>query len=127
MNMDFFKNIIEKYIYECYVMDYQKTIFYNNFITPDILLSEFVYNNLIKPLILINFNDYKYFITFKDDFICYFEIYYIRYKNEIFIIFLRFKIYLKSRDYQINRIRLDNENEYINKIFFECLAQMNIK
>ena len=74
----------------------------------------------MRFLIFINFNDYKYFITFKNDFIYYFKIYYIRYKSKIFIIFLRFKIYLKSRDYQINRIRFDNENKYINKTFFKC-------
>ena len=66
-------------------------------------------------------------MTFKDDFIYYFEIYYIRYKNKIFIIFLHFKIYLKFYDYRINRIHFDNENEYINKIFFEYLAQISIK
>ena len=120
MNVNFFKNIIEKYIYECYMMDRQKTISHNNFITLDILSSEFVYNDLIEFLIFIEFNDYKYFIMFKNDFICYFKIYYIRYKSEILIIFLRFKIYLKSRDYRINRIYLDNENKYINKVFFEC-------
>ena len=87
---------------------------------PDILSSEFVYNDFMRFLIFINFNDYKYFVTFKDDFIYYFEVYYIRYKNEIFVMFLRFKIYLKFRDYLINRIHLDNEGEYINKIFFEC-------
>ena len=76
----------------------------------------------MRSLIFIDFNDYKYFITFKDDFICYFEIYYIRYKNKTFIIFLRFKIYLKSRDYRINRIHFDNENEYINKVFFKCFV-----
>ena len=65
----------------------------------DILSNEFIYNDFIKSLIFINFNDYKYFITFKNVFIYYFEIYYIHYKNEIFIIFLRFKIYLKFRDY----------------------------
>ena len=64
---------------------------------------------------------------FKNDFICYFEIYYIYYKNEIFVMFLRFKIYLKSHNYRINRIRLDNENEYINKIFFKCLIKAGIK
>ena len=122
MNVNFFKNIVEKYICECYVMNYQKIIFYNSFIALDILSSEFIYNDFIKSLIFINFNDYKYFVIFKDDFICYFKIYYICYKSEIFIIFLRFKIYLKSRDYRINRIRLNNENEYINKIFFECLV-----
>ena len=121
MNINFFKNIIEKYICEYCVMNYQKTIFYNNLITFNILLNEFVYNDFIKSLIFINFNDYKYFVTFKDDFIYYFEIYYIHYKNEIFIIFLRFKIYLKFRNYRINYIRFDNKNEYINKAFFKCL------
>ena len=80
--------------------------------------SEFIYNDLIEFLIFINFNDYKYFMMFKNDFIYYFEIYYIRYKNEIFVIFLRFKIYLKFRDYRIYRIRFDNENEYFINIFF---------
>ena len=61
-------------------------------------------------------------MTFKNDFIYYFEIYYIYYKNEIFIIFLRFKIYLKFRDYRIYRIRFNNENEYINKIFLKCFV-----
>ena len=60
-------------------------------------------------------------MIFKNDFIYYFKIYYIYHKSEIFIIFLRFKIYLKSYNYRINRIRFDNKNEYINKIFFECL------
>ena len=80
-------------------MNHQKAIFYKSFITLDILSSEFIYNDSIKSLIFINFNNYKYFITFKNDFIYYFKIYYIRYKNEIFIIFLRLKIYLKFRDY----------------------------
>ena len=41
--------------------------------------------------------------------------------------FLRFKTYLKSRGYRIYRIRLDNEDEYINKAFLKCLAQAGIK
>ena len=121
MNVNFSKNIIKEYIYECYMMSHQKIIFHNSFITPDILLNEFIYNDLIKLLIFIEFNDYKYFITFKNDFIYYFKIYYIRYKNKIFVMFLRFKTYLKFRDYRINRIRLDNKNEYINKVFFKYL------
>ena len=125
--MNFFKNIIEKYIYECYIINRQKIIFYSNFITLDILSSEFIYNDFIKFLIFIDFNDYKYFITFKNDFIYYFKIYYIRYKSEIFVMFLRFKIYLKSRNYRTYRIRLNNKNEYINKVFLKCFAQMNIK
>ena len=120
--MNFFKNIIEEYICECYIMSRQKTIFHNSLTALDILSNEFIYNDLIKSLIFIDFNDYKYFMTFKNDFICYFEVYYIRYKSEIFIIFLRFKIYLKSRDYRINRICFDNEDEYINKTFLKCFA-----
>ena len=58
-------------------------------------------------------------MTFKNGFISYFEIYCIRYKSETFIIFLRFKIYLKSRDYRIYYIRFNNKDEYINKTFFE--------
>ena len=108
-------------------MNYQKIAFHNSFITFDILLNEFIYNDFIKSLIFINFNNYKYFITFKNDFIYYFEIYYIYHKNKTFIIFLRFKIYLKFRDYQINHIHLNNKNEYINKIFFEYLIQTGIK
>ena len=117
--MNFFKDIIEKYICECYVINYQKIVFHNLFITLDTLSSEFIYNDFIKSLIFIDFNDYKYFMIFKNDFIYYFEIYCIYYKNEIFIIFLRFKIYLKSRDYRIYYIRFDNESEYINKIFLK--------
>ena len=40
---------------------------------------------------------------------------------------MRFKIYLKFRDYRIYRIHLDNENEYIINVFFECFIQSNIK
>ena len=122
MNVNFIKNIVEKYIYECYVMRRQKIVFYNKFITLDILSSEFIYNNLIKFLIFIDFNDYKYFMIFKNDFIYYFEIYCIYYKSEIFIMFLRFKNYLKSHDYRIYRIRFDNEDKYIINVFFECLV-----
>ena len=127
MNMNFIKNIAEKYICECCVMKRQKVISHNKSIAPDILSNEFIYNDLIEPLIFIDFNDYKYFMTFKNDFTYYFEIYCIRYKNETFVIFLRFKTYLKSRDYRIYRIRLDNENEYIINAFLKCLAQSNIK
>ena len=109
------------------MMNHQKIASHNSFITFDILSNEFVYNDFMRSLTFIDFNDYKYFIIFKNDFICYSKIYYIRYKNKTFVMFLRFKTYLKSRDYQICRIRLDNKNEYINKIFLKCFAQASIK
>ena len=56
-------------------------------------------------------------MIFKDNFIVYFEIYYIRYKSEIFIIFLKFKTYLELLSFRIYRIRLNNKDEYIFKTF----------
>ena len=56
-------------------------------------------------------------MIFKNNFIFYFKIYCIRYKSEIFIIFLRFKVYLKLLSFKICHIRINNKNEYIFKIF----------
>ena len=66
-------------------------------------------------------------MIFKNDFIFYFKIYYIRYKNKIFIIFLKFKIYLKLLNFKIYRIYINNENEYIFKIFINYFFQFEIK
>ena len=59
----------------------------------------------------------KYFIIFKNNFIVYFKIYYIYHKNEISVIFLKFKIYSKLLNFKIFRIHFDNKSEYIFKIF----------
>ena len=53
--------------------------------------------------------------------------YCIRYKSETFVIFLRFKVFLESRDYKIYRIRLDNEREYMFKAFLNYLLQCEIR
>ena len=81
----------------------------------------------MKPISLTDFNDYKYFITFKDDYIEYLKIYYIRFKSEIFIIFLRFKNYFDSLEYKINRIRINNNNKYINKNFLNYFTRNDIR
>ena len=76
-------------------------------------------------MFFINFNNYKYFIIFKNDFIFNSKIYYIYYKSEIFIIFLKFKIYLKLLSFKIYRIRINNENKYIFKIFINFFLIQN--
>ena len=119
--MNFIKNIANKYIYKCYVMKRQKVIFHNNLIAFITRSDEFFYNNLVEFLFSIDFNNARYFITFKNNFIYYFKVYYIRYKSKIFVIFLRFKIYLKSLDFKIYCIRLDNNNKYIIKLFLVYL------
>ena len=81
----------------------------------------------MKLISLIDFNDYKYFITFKNDYIEYSKIYYIRFKSEIFTIFLYFKNYLDFLEYKINRIRINNNNEYINKIFLDYFIYNDIQ
>ena len=121
VEVDFIKNITKKYTCECYIMGRQKTISHNSLTESGTQPGEFVYSDLVGPLSPTEFNDYRYFMTFKNDFISYFEVYCIRHKNETFVIFLRFKVFLESRDYKIYRIRLDNKREYIFKIFLNYL------
>ena len=80
----------------------------------------------MKSISLIDFNDYKYFIIFKNNYIEYSKVYYIYFKSEIFAIFLHFKNYLDSLEYKINRIRINNNNEYINKIFLNYFIRNDI-
>ena len=119
--MNFIKNITKKYICECYVIERQKTISYNSLTELETQSDEFVYNNLVESLFSTKFNNYKYFMIFKNNFISYSKVYCIRYKSETFIMFLRFKAFLESRDYKIYRIRLDNKGEYMFKIFLNYL------
>ena len=125
--MNFIKNIAKKYICECYVMKRQKTISYDSLTESETQSNEFVYSNLVGSLSPTEFNDYRYFVIFKNDFIFYFKVYYIRHKSETFVIFLRFKVFLESRDYKIYRIRLDNEREYMFKVFLNYLLQCEIR
>ena len=121
VEMNFIKDIAKKYICECYIMRRQKTVFYDSLTESETQPNEFVYSDLVESLSPTEFNNYRYFIIFKNDFISYFKVYYIRYKSETFIIFLRFKVFLELRDYKIYRIRLDNEREYMFKIFLNYL------
>ena len=121
VEMNFIKNIAKEYICEYYIMKRQKTVSYNSLIELETQSNEFVYSDLVESLSPTEFNDCRYFITFKNDFISYFKVYYIRYKSETFIMFLRFKVFLELRDYKIYRIRLDNEGEYMFKIFLNYL------
>ena len=127
VEMNFIKNITKKYICEYYIIERQKTISYNSFIELETQSNEFVYSNLVESLFSTEFNNYRYFMIFKNNFIFYSEVYYIRHKSETFIIFLRFKVFLESRDYKIYRIRLDNKREYIFKVFLNYLLQCEIR
>ena len=121
VEVNFIKNIAEKYICEYYIIRRQKTISHNSLTESETQLNEFVYSNLVESLFSTKFNNCRYFITFKNNFISYSEVYCIRHKNETFIMFLRFKAFLESRDYKIYRIRLDNEKEYMFKTFLNYL------
>ena len=127
VEMNFIKNIAKEYICEYYIMRRQKTVFYDSLIESKTQSNEFVYSDLVGSLSPTEFNDCRYFMTFKNDFTFYSKVYYIRYKSETFIIFLRFKVFLESRDYKIYRIRLDNKREYIFKIFLNYLLQCEIR
>ena len=121
VEVNFIKDIAKEYICECYIMKRQKTISYDSLTESETQSDEFVYNNLVEFLFSTKFNNYRYFIIFKNNFISYSKVYYIRHKSETFIMFLRFKVFLESRDYKIYRIRLDNEREYMFKVFLNYL------
>ena len=127
VEVNFIKNIAKKYICECYIMRRQKTISYDSLTESETQSNEFVYSDLVGSLFPTEFNNYRYFMTFKNDFIFYSEVYYIRHKSETFVIFLRFKVFLESRDYKIYRIRLDNKREYMFKTFLNYLLQCGIR
>ena len=127
VGVNFIKNISEKYICECYIMDRQKAVPHDSLTVPNTQSGEFVYSDLIESLSSTNFNDCRYFMTFKNNFIFYSKVYCIHHKSEIFAIFLRFKTYLKSLGFRICHIRLDNRKEYMSKTFLAYLAQCGIK
>ena len=127
VGMNFIKNIAEEYICECYVMGRQKAVSYDSLTESETQSDEFVYSDLVGSLSPTEFNDYRYFVIFKDDFIFYSEVYCVRHKSETFVMFLRFKAFLESRDYKICRIRLDNGGEYMFKVFLNYLLQCEIR
>ena len=121
VEVNFIKNIAKEHICEYYIIKRQKTVSYNSLTELETQSNEFIYSDLVESLSSTEFNNYRYFMTFKNNFISYSEVYCIRYKSETFVIFLRFKAFLESRSYKICRIRLDNEREYIFKIFLNYL------
>ena len=121
VEVNFIKDIAEEYIYECYVMKRQKTVSYDSLTELETQSGEFVYSDLVGFLSPTEFNNCRYFMIFKNNFIFYSEVYCVRHKSETFIMFLRFKAFLESRDYKICRIRLDNEGEYMFKVFLDYL------
>ena len=127
VEVNFIKDIAEEYTYKCCVMRRQKAVSYDSPTEPGTQPDEFVYSDLVEPLSPTGFNDCRYFITFKNDFTSYSKVYCVRHKSETFVMFLRFKAFLESRDYKICRIRLDNEREYMFKVFLNYLLQCGIR
>ena len=127
VGVNFIKDIAKKYTCECYVIRRQKTVSYDSLIESGTQPDEFVYSDLVESLSPTEFNDCRYFVIFKNNFTSYSEVYCVRHKSETFVIFLRFKAFLESRGYKICRIRLDNEEEYMFKIFLNYLLQCGIR
>ena len=127
VEVNFIKDIAKEYICECYIMKRQKTISYDSLTESETQSDEFVYSDLVESLSPTEFNDCRYFVIFKNNFTSYSEVYCVRHKSETFVIFLRFKVFLESRDYKICRIRLDNEGEYMFKAFLNYLLQCEIR
>ena len=82
VGVDFIKDIAEEYICECCVMGRQKAVSHDSLTESGTQPGEFVYSDLVGPLSPTGFNGCRYFVTFKDDFISYSEVYCIRHKSE---------------------------------------------
>ena len=127
IGVDFTKDIAEEYTCECCVMGRQKAVPYNTPAEPGRRSGEFIHSDLVEPLSPTGFNGCRYFVTFRDDFTCYSEVYCIRLKSDTFEMFLRFKARLEALGFKIARIRIDNGGEYITQAFLDYLKRSGIK
>ena len=57
---------------------------------------QLVHNDLCGPLPVVSFSGYKYFLTFIDDFCRRTWVYFLKFKSEVFNMFLAFKAFVEK-------------------------------
>ena len=78
---------------------------------------ELVHSDLCGPLPSVSFFGFKYFLTFIDDYSRCTWVYFLKFKSEVFNMFLSYKALVeKQSGHQIIKLRSDNGGEYVNKI-----------
>src|SRR5271169_329089 len=85
-----------------------------------------IYSDVVRPLspeALGSYNGAKYILTFIDDFSCFTFVYFLTWKNEIFVTFKRFKTFIEMKiECKIKTLHSDRGGEFISlemKAFLE--------
>ena len=86
---------------------------------------QLVHSDLCCPLSSPSFCGCKYFLTFIDDFSRRTWVYFLKLKGEVFDNFLAYKALVeKQSGHQIQSLRIDNGDEYVNNNFTSyCTTQ----
>ena len=83
---------------------------------------QLVHNDLCGSLPTISFFGFKYFLTFIDDYSRCTWVYFLKFKSEVFDMFLAYKALVEKQFGQhILKLRFDNGGEYVNITF--CTKQ----
>jgi transposase InsO family protein len=79
------------------------------------------------PALIESYDNFKYFVTFIDDFFRATWLYLLNSKTEVFPIFKHFaKLVSTQYNTQIRILRTDNGTEYVNNKFHDFLNEMGI-
>jgi transposase InsO family protein len=79
------------------------------------------------PALIESYDNFKYFVTFIDDFFRATWLYLLNSKTEVFPIFKHFaKLVSTQYNTQIRILRTDNGTEYVNNKFHDFLNEMRI-
>ena len=89
---------------------------------------ELVHSYLCGPLLSTSFSDYKYFLTFIDDYSRRTWVYFLKLKSEVFNMFLAYKdLVEKKSGHRIMKLRSDNGGEYVNNKFTTFCTEQGIQ
>jgi transposase InsO family protein len=88
---------------------------------------ELVHSDVWGPAPIDSYNNFKYYVTFIDDFSRTIWIYLLKTKDEVFLKFQEFTNFVENPyDIRIKILRSDNGTEYVNKPFSNFLKQKGI-
>jgi hypothetical protein len=89
---------------------------------------QLLHGDLCGPLPMVSFFDFKYFLTSIDDYSKRTWIYFLKLKNEVFNMFLAYKVLVEKQPGQhILKLRSDNGGEYVNNKFITFCTEQGIQ
>lgn len=87
-----------------------------------------IHSDVCGPFRIANPGNYKYFLTFIDDYSRYTQVYLLRLKTEVFTRFREYKALVENKfESKIKVFRTDNGTEYVNQQFDDALKDWGIE